>query len=112
MTFDILDVVELGSKWVVDVDDDDLPVGLTFVKESHDAEDFDLLNLTGVADVLTDFADIERVIVAPGLGLGVASVGVFPGLREGTVVPEVTLVGEAVSDESELTLLDVLLDGV
>ena len=33
-------------------------------------------------------------------------------LREGTVVPEVTLVGEAVADEAELSLLDVLLDGV
>ena len=31
---------------------------------------------------------------------------------EGTVVPEVALVGEAVADETELALLDVLLDGV
>jgi hypothetical protein len=46
------------------------------------------------------------------LGLGVDNVGVFPGLREGTVVPEVTLVGEAVADESQLALLGVLLDGV
>lgn len=33
-------------------------------------------------------------------------------LGEGTVVPEVTLVGEAVTDETELALLDILLDGV
>ena len=33
-------------------------------------------------------------------------------LGEGTVVPEVTLVGEAVADESKLALLDVLLNGV
>lgn len=33
-------------------------------------------------------------------------------LREGTVVPEVALVGEAVTDVTELALLDVLLDGV
>jgi hypothetical protein len=31
---------------------------------------------------------------------------------EGTVVPEVALVGEAVADETELALLGVLLDGV
>jgi hypothetical protein len=31
---------------------------------------------------------------------------------EGTVVPEVALVGEAVADESKLSFLDVLLDGV
>ena len=33
-------------------------------------------------------------------------------LREGAVVPEITLVGEAVTDEAELALLRVLLDGV
>jgi hypothetical protein len=32
--------------------------------------------------------------------------------REGAVVPEVALVGEAVADETELALLGVLLDGV
>ena len=31
---------------------------------------------------------------------------------EGTVVPEVTLVGEAVADVAELALLHILLDGV
>jgi hypothetical protein len=33
-------------------------------------------------------------------------------LREGTVVPDVTVVGEAVADETQTTLFDVLLDGV
>lgn len=33
-------------------------------------------------------------------------------LREGAVVPEVALVGEAVPHETELAFLDVLLDGV
>ena len=33
-------------------------------------------------------------------------------LGEGTVVPEVTLVGEAVADEAKLALLHILLDGV
>jgi hypothetical protein len=35
-----------------------------------------------------------------------------PYLRESTVVPEVTLVREAIADEAKLALLDVLLDGV
>jgi hypothetical protein len=42
----------------------------------------------------------------------VGDVGVLPGLGEGTVVPEVALVGEAVADEAQLALLGVLLDGV
>jgi hypothetical protein len=33
-------------------------------------------------------------------------------LREGTVVPEVALVREAIPHVAELALLDVLLDGV
>jgi len=38
--------------------------------------------------------------------------GVFPSLGESSVVPDVTVVGETVPDESEFTLLDILLDGV
>jgi hypothetical protein len=142
VTLDILDVVELGGQGVVHVDDDDLPVGLTLVEQSHDTEDLDLDDISGLVDELANLADVERVVVAVGLGLGVHDVGVLPGLQqrsvctstsihagrrhradgragvsvaylgEGTVVPEVALVGEAVADEAQLALLDVLLDGV
>ena len=80
VVLDVLNVVQLGRKGVVDVDDDDLPVGLALVEESHDAEDLDLLDLADVADLLADLADIERVVVALGLGLGVGLVRVLPGL--------------------------------
>ena len=33
-------------------------------------------------------------------------------LGESTVVPDITMVGEAVADETQATLLDVLFDGV
>jgi hypothetical protein len=112
VSLNVLDVVQLGGERVIDINDNDLPVSLLLVEESHDTEDLDLLDLTRVTDELTDLADIERIVVALGLGLGVDSVRVLPGLGEGTVVPEVTLVGEAVSDVSKLALLDVLLDGV
>jgi hypothetical protein len=130
VSLDIFDIVELWSQWVVDVDDDDLPVGLLLVEKSHDTKDLDLLDLTRVSDKFTDLADVQWVIVTLGLGLWVDDVGVLPGLerrsvgrkddvvtvgsylRECTVVPKVTLVGEAVADETELALLDVLLDGV
>jgi hypothetical protein len=140
VALDVLNVVELGSEGVVDVDDEDLPVGLTLVEESHDTEDLDLLDGTDGADRLTDLANVEGVVVTVGLGLGVLVRGVLPGLGEGTVgeserlervegrgkggkkkkrkgknapvVPDVTLVGEAVADETELALLGVLKDGV
>ena len=80
VTFDVLDVVELGGQGIVDVDDDDLPVGLLLVQEGHDAQDFDLLDLAGVADGLADLAHVQGVIVPLGLGLRMDDVGVFPGL--------------------------------
>lgn len=131
MSLNILNIVELGSKGVVDINDNDLPVSLLLVEKGHDTEDLDLLHLTGVADKLTNLANIERIVVTLGLGLGVDGIGVLPGLKramlaingehvwtyksylgEGTIVPQVALVGEAVADISKLALLDVLLDGV
>lgn len=109
MALNVLNVVELGGKGVVDVDDDDLPVGLTLVEEGHDAEDLDLLDLADVADSLTDLADVEGVVVTVGASLGVLGVGVLPSLGEGTVVPDVAVVGEAVTDVTELALLGVCL---
>lgn len=77
---DILDVVQPMSERVVDVDDDDLPVGLLLVQQGHHAQDLHLLDLARVADQLADLADVERVVVALGLGLWVDDVGVLPGL--------------------------------
>jgi hypothetical protein len=112
VTLDILDVVELGGQRVVDVNDNDLPVGLLLVNQGHNTQNLDLLDLAGVANQLTNLANVQRVVVTLGLRLGVNGVGVLPGAGEGTVVPEVTLVGEAVADEAQLALLGVLLDGV
>ena len=112
VALNILDIVELAGKWVVDIDDNDLPVGLLLIKKGHDAEDLDLLNLAWVADKLTNLADIKWIVITLGLGLWVDDVWVLPGLWEAAVVPEVSLVWEAVADEAELALLDILLDWV
>lgn len=80
VALDILDVVELGGQRVVDVDDNDLPVGLLLVDQGHDTENLDLLDLTGVTDQLTNLAHVQRVVVTLGLGLRVDGVGVLPGL--------------------------------
>ena len=80
MALDILNIVELGGKRVVHINDDDLPVSLVLVEESHDSKNLDLLDLARVGDKLTNLADIERVVVTLGLGLGVNGVGVLPGL--------------------------------
>lgn len=85
VSLDILNVVELGGERVVDIDDDDLPVSLALVEQSHDTEDLDLLDLTGLGDELTNLADVERVVVTLSLGLGVGDVGVLPGLKRPSV---------------------------
>lgn len=82
MAFDILDVVELVGKGVVHVNDNDLPVSLFLVEESHDTQNLDLLDLASVTNQFTNLADVEGVIVALGLGLWVNNVGVFPGLSK------------------------------
>jgi hypothetical protein len=87
---DILNVVEPGSKGVVDIDNKDLPVGLSLIEESHDTEDLDLLDLTGVADSLSDLTNIKGVVVTVGASLGVLDGRVFPSLGESSVVPDVT----------------------
>lgn len=123
--------VKLRSKRIIDIDSDHLPVSFTFIQESHDTKDLDLLDLTSVADLLTNLNDINRIVVTLGLGLRMLLVGIFPSLRikfsheaeynmhvnttylgESTIVPDVTLVGEAVADKAKLALLGVLLDGV
>lgn len=81
MPLDVLDVVQLGREGIQDIDDDDLPVGLSLIEERHDTEDLYLLDLADVSDLLADLTDIERVVVAFCLGLGVSLGGVFPSLR-------------------------------
>ena len=80
MPLDILDVVQFGSERILNIHDKDFPVGLAFVKEGHDAEDLDLLDLADIADLLANLADIEGVVVALGLGLGMRLGRVFPSL--------------------------------
>ena len=81
MTLDILDVVQLWSERIGNVDNDDLPVGLSLIEEGHDTENLDLLDLTSKPDLFTNLANVERIVVTLGLGFGVSMVGIFPGLE-------------------------------
>lgn len=80
MTLDILDIVQLGRERVLDVDDEDLPVGLAFVEEGHDAEDFDLLDLPYITHLFANLTDVQWVVVAVGLGLAVLLSRILPSL--------------------------------
>jgi hypothetical protein len=80
VSLNIFYVVKLRSQWVVDVNDDDFPVSLLLIKESHDTENLDLLDLTWVSDQFTDLANIQWVIVTLGLGFWVDDIRIFPSL--------------------------------
>ena len=68
--------------------------------------------MASVPNSLTNLTDIQWVVVTLSLGLRVVDAWVFPSLRECTIIPEITLVREAVADKPDLALLDVLLDRV
>lgn len=80
MTLDILNIIELGGQWVVDIDDDNLPVSFLLIEQSHDTKNLDLLDLARVSNQLANLAYIQWVIVTFGLGLWVNDIGVFPSL--------------------------------
>ena len=81
MAFYVLDVIELRSQRVLDINDYDFPVGLAFINESHDPENLDLLDLTDITNLLANFANIERVVVSPCFGLCMSGGGILPSLR-------------------------------
>ena len=81
MSLNVLNIVESRCQWVIHVDDDDLPVSLLFVEQGHDSQDFDLLDLSGSCNKLSDLADIERIVITLGLGLGMENIWVLPSLE-------------------------------
>jgi len=101
MPLDILNIVEFGCKRILNINNDDLPVGLALIQQRHDTKNLDLLDLTNIADLFPDFAYIERIIVTLGFGLGMLLAGVLPGLRESTIVPDITMMRETVADEAQ-----------
>lgn len=81
MPFDIFDIIQLWCQRIQDVDNDDLPIGLTLVEKGHDTKDLDLLDLTSKANLFSYLAYIEGVVVSLCLCLSMRLVGIFPCLR-------------------------------
>jgi len=81
VSLNILDIIELGCQRIVDIDDNDLPVGFFLIKQSHDTKNLYLLDLSRISDQFTDLADVQWVIIALGLCLRMDNVGIFPGLE-------------------------------
>ena len=80
MPLDIFDVIELGCKRILDINNEHFPVGLTLIEECHDAKDFDLFDLANVTDLFANFTDVKWIVVAVCLGLCMSLGGILPGL--------------------------------
>lgn len=80
MRLHVGDGIDLLRQRIVDVDHDDLPVRLPLVQDRQAAEEFDPFDLAGRGDVGAEFADVEGVVVASFLGVGVDEGWVFPCL--------------------------------
>jgi hypothetical protein len=82
VSFNILDIIEFRCQWVVDINHNDLPVSLFFIKQSHNTKDLDLLDLSWVADQFADLTDIQWIIVTLGFRLRMDDVGILPCLQD------------------------------
>lgn len=110
--FNILDVVELIGDWVINVDGQKLPVSLSLVDQCECSQNLDLHNVSAVGYAMTDLANVNRIVIALAAGGLIDVIGVLPGLRQSTVVPDVALVRENVGHIAQFSLFDVLLDWI
>ncbi len=63
-------------------------------------------------DFGADFTHVNGVAVAFGVGVGVDVLGIFPGLRQSAIIPDVAFMRETIGDKSQLAFLFVLLDRI
>lgn len=78
---DIINVVQLASKRIQDIDDNDFPISLALVQKGHDTENLDLLDLANEPNTLANLADVKRIVVAPRPGVGMMVGRIFPCLK-------------------------------
>lgn len=110
--FDVLNVFQLISQRVVDVDSKKFPVCLAFINQSECSKNFNLNNVTARSDTRSNLTNVNRIVVTATSCCLIDMIGIFPSLRQSSVVPDVAVMRENVCYEAQLLLLDVLLDGI
>ena len=58
--------------------------------------------------VITNFKHINWIPISPALGIRINVTRIFPGLRDGAIVPDVAFVRKNVGSKSDLTLFHIL----
>ena len=108
----VVDIIEVLRKRIGHINTNHFPVRLTLVYHRKDSEDLDLDDGASGLDLVAYLAHVNWVIIPLAVGRFVGVVGIFPGLRDSAVVPDVAVVREAVGHKPQLALLHVLLEGV
>merc|ERR1719153_1935278 len=108
----IVDIIQIVSKRIIDINSNQLPVSFPLVNHSEDTQHFHLDHSAPLVDGLTNLTNINGIIVTLAVGGGVGMVWILPCMRDGTVVPDIPVVREAVSHIPKFALLDILLDRV
>lgn len=131
--------IHFGCHGVIYINSKDFPISFSFIQHGHHAQNLNLLDLALFSDSLTNLNDINWVVISFCICLGMNIGWVFPSLestmlfvwklnttktkplipksitpylRQSAIIPDISLVWEAVSYKSGLSFLDVLLEWV
>mmetsp|Transcript_5462 Transcript_5462/g.8888 ORF Transcript_5462/g.8888 Transcript_5462/m.8888 type:complete len:210 (-) Transcript_5462:209-838(-) len=107
LCFNILNVIQLGCKFVGCPDGDDFPIQLPIIDHCQTTENFHFLNRTHWKGFRTDFNDIDWIVVSCAFSDGVSGVWIFPSLWKHAIVPKYWTMVIA-----QLPFLDILCDWI
>mmetsp|Transcript_14052 Transcript_14052/g.37732 ORF Transcript_14052/g.37732 Transcript_14052/m.37732 type:complete len:209 (-) Transcript_14052:181-807(-) len=99
-------IIHQSRLWVFRVNRKQLPIRLAFVQQRKHAERLHGIHRAHRHDLVTNFNDVERIIVATKERIRMHVAGILPCLRQRAIVDERV----AVFVEAQLALLDILLD--
>lgn len=80
----------------------------TFIYESQCSQDLDLPNISTLGHPVPNLAHIQGVVVTFTLCVGIDVSWILPSLGKGSVIPDITMVREAVIYKTKLLFLDIL----
>lgn len=122
--------IQLVGKRITWINDQDFPIGFSFIQQRHDTQCFHLLDLAWCTNAWTNFTHINRIIVATCLRIWMCSCGIFPSLKisvndglnwlnrsiaylwQATIVPDIALVRKTIAYKAKFALFHILLQRI
>lgn len=110
--FNITDIIDLAGFWIIYIDGVHFPVRFAFIDQCNDAKNFNLQHFTTFRNAWSNFEYINRIIITFAAGRWVCMLGIFPCLRECTIIPDVTMMWKTVGDITQFPFLHILFDWI